>query len=650
MMKRGNRIGLWLALWLAMLASALPAAAEDENWVSLGVTRVGLGIDRDSIDLLGSPKVDGLRFVVSHQGVRVLRMTIVYEDGSTYEVPAERLASASFGEREIELPPFGRGIDRIDLVQRRLVLFPSTQPSVEIYGRIQDVGRRLPPDFGPGWALLGTSSVDMGLDRDVIELDHGDGPFAAIGLSVSGRDIDLRSLRVVYGNGETEALEVRALLRDGQRTRPLDLTGYRRFIRRIELVYSSDRRRGPRAEVAVFGRKAPPRPPAPAPDFGRGWELLGSRSVDMGLDRDVIEVRRGEGPYSAIGLAVRGREVEVLSVRVVYGNGRSEELRIRTLIGDGERTRPLDLAGDVRGIRRIELVYTSDRRRSAPPEVFVFGRIAEVAPPPPPPAPDFGRGWQLLGSRSVDMGLDRDVIEVGRGEGPFSAIGLTVSGREVEILSLRVIYGNGRSEELRVRALIGDGERSRPIDLTGNARGIRRIELIYSSDRRRGPRAAVAVWGKPGVIGVEPEPGGIVIPRSADFGKGWDLLGERSVDMGLDRDVIEVGIAEGPFTALGLSVLNRDIQVLQARVIYGNGQSDTLNVRTLIPEGERTQAYDLRGDRRAISRVELVYVAERKRGPRAEVLLWGKLAPTAKRLEAAPRVKRKFQRSPDAGR
>jgi hypothetical protein len=632
---------------LSMLLFSAPAAAQrNAEWVLLGETRVGLGIDRDSIRLADRPKIDGLRLRLSHRGTRVLRMVLNFDDGSQYEIPSEELAAASsIGESyEIDLPPFGRRVTGIDYVQRRLVLIIGDRPTIGIYGRIL-AERRMPPDFGPGWDLLGTLSVDMGVDRDTIELGYRDGTFTALGLSVAGRDIDILGLRVTYGNGESERLNVQEFLRDGQRSRPIDLAGRRRFIRRIDITYAADRRRGPRPEVAVFGKRAvaPPK----APDYGRGWEVLGTRSVDLGLDSDVIEVGRREGAFDAIGIAVDVRDINIRSLEVTYGNGESEQLPIRAFIRAGERSRPIELSGPRRFIRRIELVYGTDRRRGPRAEVTVYGRKARaIEEPLPPPRSPYGRGWDLLGVREVDMGLDRDVIEVGRGEGPYSAIGLSVRGRDIDIVSLRVVYGNGSREDLPVRSLIQDGRFTRPIDLAGTVRGIRRIELVYASDRRRGPRAEVAVWGKVGQVPVE-EPdvgGGILIPPSADFGRGWEILGTRSVDLGIDRDVIEVGIDEGGFTALGLSVLNRDIEVLEARVVYGNGESDRLNVRTLLVEGSRSRAYDLRGERRAIRHVELTYISDRRRGPRAEVLLWGKLSPSTRRIVIPRRIREMFRR------
>jgi hypothetical protein len=44
-------------------------------------------------------------------------------------------------------------------------------------------------------------------------------------------------LRVIYANGEPDDIPVRRVLRQGERTRPMDLRGRERSIDRIDMVY-----------------------------------------------------------------------------------------------------------------------------------------------------------------------------------------------------------------------------------------------------------------------------------------------------------------------------------------------------------------------------------------------------------------------------
>jgi hypothetical protein len=57
---------------------------------------------------------------------------------------------------------------------------------------------------------------------------------------------------------------------------------------------------------------------------------------------------------------VRGADVEVLDLKVIYAGGDPDDIRVKSLIRAGERTRPLDLRGRERAIERIDIVYRTD--------------------------------------------------------------------------------------------------------------------------------------------------------------------------------------------------------------------------------------------------------------------------------------------------
>jgi hypothetical protein len=96
-----------------------------------------------------------------------------------------------------------------------------------------------------------------------------------------------------------------------------------------------------------------------------------------------------------------------------------------------------------------------------------------------------GRGggrdrWVELGCKQVNfIGADRDVIRVGRSEGRFKAIRLEARGNDVEMLDLKVVYANGAPDDIRVRSMIRQGARTRPLDLRGRERAIRQIDMVY---------------------------------------------------------------------------------------------------------------------------------------------------------------------------
>jgi hypothetical protein len=89
------------------------------------------------------------------------------------------------------------------------------------------------------WVELGCKQVSfLGVDRDTIHVGRREGRFKAIRLLARGNDVEMLDLRVIYANGAPDDVPVRALIRQGTRTRPLDLRGWQRSIRQIDMVYA----------------------------------------------------------------------------------------------------------------------------------------------------------------------------------------------------------------------------------------------------------------------------------------------------------------------------------------------------------------------------------------------------------------------------
>jgi hypothetical protein len=91
-------------------------------------------------------------------------------------------------------------------------------------------------------------------------------------------------------------------------------------------------------------------------------------------------------------------------------------------------------------------------------------------------------------------------------------------------------------------------------------------------------------------------------------GDRWTQLGCRDVSfIGKDRDSIRVGRRDGRFKAIRLAARGNDVEMLDLKVIYANGQPDDIAVRSIIRAGSETRALDLRGRDRAIDRIDMVY-------------------------------------------
>lgn len=212
------------------------------------------------------------------------------------------------------------------------------------------------------WVLLGEQTVGFRVDRDVINIGQSEDwyrnrAFRTLHFRAERNDVHMMSIRLQYMNGFAEDFRVDRLIRDGQDL-ALDLRADRSFIRRIEMVYRARPNYDGRAVIKVFGETSRGFRPDPGPSAGRDWIELGCQQVSLfGKDRDSVRIGRREGRFKAIRLHVRGADVEMLDLRVIYSNGQPDDLPVRSVIRQGERTRPLDLKGWERSIDRVDMVY-----------------------------------------------------------------------------------------------------------------------------------------------------------------------------------------------------------------------------------------------------------------------------------------------------
>lgn len=109
-------------------------------------------------------------------------------------------------------------------------------------------------------------------------------------------------------------------------------------------------------------------------DQGEGrWERLGQAHVDGRHDHDNISVN-ARGAFRAIQLRVQGGAIEFQRVVVHFENGADTDVQIRDRIRAGDSTRAIDLPGDQRRIRSVELWYSKENWGSRRPTLILFGR------------------------------------------------------------------------------------------------------------------------------------------------------------------------------------------------------------------------------------------------------------------------------------
>lgn len=225
-----------------------------------------------------------------------------------------------------------------------------------------------------------------------------------------------------------------------------------------------------------------------------GWVKLGEREVNGHVDHDRIDVGKYEGRFSKLTIFVERSEIELLDFEVTFGNNEHWHPEVKHYFREGTRTRVIDLPGDERVIKNINLKY-----RNVPgggrARVEVYGLKGEPAAPPPKAFTWDNNGWVMLGEREVNGRADHDRIEVGRHEGRFSKMTLVVLDGDLEMRDFEIKFERGAAWHPAMKHVFREGQRTHVIDFPGDERAIKFVDFKYGN-LPGGGRAKVQVWAK----------------------------------------------------------------------------------------------------------------------------------------------------------
>ncbi len=113
----------------------------------------------------------------------------------------------------------------------------------------------IPVDQNVGkWEKLGTKTVNMKLDHDELMVTAKDGAFTAVKFKVLSAPVKVISVKVVFGNGQTEFFKVNKQFAPGTESRILDLPGNKRIIKKIVFNYITKPNPKGKAIITVWGR------------------------------------------------------------------------------------------------------------------------------------------------------------------------------------------------------------------------------------------------------------------------------------------------------------------------------------------------------------------------------------------------------------
>ena len=239
----------------------------------------------------------------------------------------------------------------------------------------------------------------------------------------------------------------------------------------------------------------------PGKATSNGEVLFGSQTVSFLVDRDIIRVGPEMGKFDRLRFRVLGNDIFVSSLEVIYDDGTSETLLTDKRVNRNRKTSWMDLRpGSF--INEVRLIYRSKSNVNRTARVEVFGEYSEGWLGPEGEGRKFNDGWVLLGTDTAGMvGYDKVTIKVGKNDGGYKKLRVSVKDRDITLRYLTVIYVDGEKDELanrrrRVKAESDFGPLElKKEDAIAEIRGRWRSRSLSTSKRRRA-YATVQVWGK----------------------------------------------------------------------------------------------------------------------------------------------------------
>jgi hypothetical protein len=114
-------------------------------------------------------------------------------------------------------------------------------------------------------------------------------------------------------------------------------------------------------------------PPPPQLPPVKNWTYLGHSTVDFRVDHDSFQVGKAMGLFSGARFEVKGGDIDLYQMTVVFGDGERIQPEIRGHYDERTSSPIIDFPGDRRYIDHIEFAYRSSDSRDARTTVELFG-------------------------------------------------------------------------------------------------------------------------------------------------------------------------------------------------------------------------------------------------------------------------------------
>jgi hypothetical protein len=239
MILKSSVVVLGMAAGLSWVGSA--AAAERV----IGTTTYEAQPLRDTLNIGGKEgQFKAIRMEAKQSDIEVLDLKVVYSNGSSEDIRVRQTFKAGTSSRTIDLKGYTRGIKQI------IVTYVPKGPAKLVFYGVEGAA------VFPSWENLGCKQVNFLVDKDTIEVGRKEGTYKSLRLKVRQAPVELFDIRVTFGNGDKQTIQVRQAVPAGAESRPIDLNGKSRGIQRIEMLYRSIPSFKGKAEICVDGKQS----------------------------------------------------------------------------------------------------------------------------------------------------------------------------------------------------------------------------------------------------------------------------------------------------------------------------------------------------------------------------------------------------------
>lgn len=104
--------------------------------------------------------------------------------------------------------------------------------------------------------------------------------------------------------------------------------------------------------------------------------------------------------------------------------------------------------------------------------------------------------WFFLGDKKVGFGVDHDVINFGNWKDDVRQLKLKVTEGPLKMISMKVHFDNGSTQNVELRNRFVQGSESRVIDMDGGLRHLTKVEFWYETKGFAKGRSRVSLYGR----------------------------------------------------------------------------------------------------------------------------------------------------------